>query len=302
MKNFCNFFFKEKFGLLFMKKKCSSGIGGQAVIEGVMMKGDSSYSVAVRKPDGKIVIQKKNFVSLSKKKKFFSLPFLRGFVQLSEMLVVGMKSLIWSANISEEKESDKLNKKEIGLTLFISILLTVGIFIVLPYYATKIFVSSQGFLFNLIDGFFRVFVFFAYLLFVSSLKDMKRIFQYHGAEHMSVGCYEAKKPLTPENCRNFAKEHPRCGTSFLVYVIVVSILVFSVIKTNVWYLNIGLRILLIPVIIGVSYEVLKFASKYKKFLFFRILILPGLWTQRITTKKPDDKHLEVAIAALKEVI
>jgi len=266
------------------------------------MKSDTAYAVAVRKPDDKIITKKKRFTSLSKKYKILNLPFVRGVIQLGEMLVIGMKTLIWSADVAEEKEDEKLNKKEIGITLLIAILLTIGIFIVLPYYATKLFVEKHGLFFNIIDGVMRVLVFFAYLIIIGLFKDMRRVFQYHGAEHMAVGCYEDNKPLTPKNCRKYSRLHPRCGTSFLLYVIVISILAFSIIKTDVWYVNIGIRILFIPLIVGVSYEILKLASKYEHNFFFRILIMPGLWTQRITTKKPDDKQLEVAIAALKEVV
>ena len=272
------------------------------MIEGVMMKSDNAYSIAVRKPDGKIVTKKKRFRSLCQKYKILSIPFVRGVIQLAEMLVIGMKALIWSADVAEEKESEKLNKKEVGFTILIAILLTIGIFIVLPYYATKIFVSKHGVFFNIIDGIIRVIVFFAYLIIIGLFKDMRRVFQYHGAEHMAVGCYEAKKPLTPKNCRKYSRLHPRCGTSFLLYVIVISIIAFSIIKTDLWYVNLGIRILFIPLIVGVSYEILKLASKFEHNIFFRILILPGLWTQKITTKKPDNKQLEVAIAALKKVL
>jgi len=267
-----------------------------------MMKGDKAVAVAVRRPDGKIIAKKQRFVSLSKRNKLFNLPFVRGVVQLAEMLVVGIRALIWSADVAEEKESEKLNKKEIGLTLLIAILLTIGIFVVLPYYAAKFLVPKHGMLFNAVDGIFRVIVFFSYLMAISLFKDMKRVFQYHGAEHKSVACFEAGKPLTPKNCKKFSKEHPRCGTSFLVYVIVVSIIVFSMVKSDVWYVNLGMRILFIPLIVGVSYEILKLAAKFENNVFFRLLILPGLWTQKITTKEPDEKQLEVAIAALKKVI
>lgn len=281
---------------------CKKQVGGQAVIEGVMMKSSEAYSIAVRKPDNTIEVTKKPFTSLSKKYKFLNLPFLRGVVQLFEMLVIGVKALTWSANVAEDKEDEKLSKKEIGFTFLISIIMTIGLFIVLPYYATKLFVSQNGFIFNLIDGLARILVFFAYLIIISLFKDMKRVFQYHGAEHMSVGCYESGKELTPENCLLYKKEHPRCGTSFLVYVIILSILAFSLVKTDVWYINIGIRILFIPLIAGVSYEILKLSAKFKDNIIFKLMLLPGLWTQKLTTRTPDNKQLEVAIVALKEVI
>ncbi len=283
-----------------MKK--TKPVGGQAVIEGVLMKDDKAYAIAVRKPNNKIITKKKRYISLCKTNKILALPFIRGIIQLSEMLVIGIKALIWSADIAEDKKSEKLNKKEVGLTLLIALAFTIGLFVVLPYYAAKIFVAKQGVFFNLIDGLIRVLVFFAYLIIIGLFKDMKRVFQYHGAEHMTVACYEANKPLTPKNCRKYSRLHPRCGTSFLLYVIIISILAFSIVKTNVWYVNLGIRILFIPFIVGVSYELLRLADKFKKNIVFKLLILPGLWTQKITTKKPDNKQLEVAISALKKLI
>ncbi len=283
-----------------MKK--TKPVGGQAVIEGVMMKDDKAYAIAVRTPKGKIITRKKRYLSLCKTNKILALPFIRGIIQLGEMLVIGIKTLTWSADIAEEKKSEKISKKELGITLLIALAFTIGLFVVLPYYATKLVVTKHGVFFNLIDGIIRVAVFFAYLIIIGLFKDMKRVFQYHGAEHMSVACYEARKPLTPKNCKKYSRLHPRCGTSFLVYVIVISIIAFSLVKTDLWYVNLGIRILFIPLIIGVSYEFLKLATKFKNNIIFKILILPGLWTQKITTKKPDNKQLEVAIVALKKII
>jgi len=274
-------------------------IGGQAVIEGVMMKSDSKVAVSVRKKK-KIVTERMRYRPISKKYKILTLPILRGVVNLIEMLVLGMKALTWSAN-QQSGEDEQISRKEIGITMVIATAATVLIFIVAPYYLTKLFIKDTNFLFNLLDGVFRIIIFFLYLVLIGLMADMKEIFRYHGAEHKSVNCYEAGVPLTPKNAKKYPKEHIRCGTSLLVIVIVVSILLFSLIRDPRWYVNIPLRILFVPLIAGIGYEAVKIAYRFRKNPLIKIIILPGIWTQKLTTKEPSLKQLEVAIKALNAV-
>lgn len=274
-------------------------IGGQAVIEGVMMKSDSKVAVSVRKKN-KIVTEMMRYRPISKKYTIFTLPILRGVVNLIEMLVIGMKALTWSAN-QQSGEDDQISKKEIGITILIATAATVLIFIVAPYYLTKLLIKETNFLFNLVDGVFRIIIFFLYLVLIGFMADMKQIFRYHGAEHKAVNCYEAGVPLTPKNAKKYPKEHIRCGTSLLVIVIVVSILLFSLIKDPRWYVNIPLRILFVPLIAGIAYEAVKIASRFKNNALVKIILAPGIWTQKLTTKEPTLKQIEVAIKALNAV-
>ncbi|MBW2973976.1 DUF1385 domain-containing protein [Candidatus Woesearchaeota archaeon] len=274
-------------------------IGGQAVIEGVMMKSDSKVAVSVRKK-GKIKTKRMRYKPISRKYTIFKAPILRGVVNLIEMLVLGTKALAWSANEQAEK-SEKISKKEIGITMLVSLLATIVIFIIAPYYLTRLFIEQTNFLFNLVDGIFRVIIFFAYLVLIGFMSDMKEIFRYHGAEHKAVNCYEAGVPLTPKNAKKYPKEHIRCGTSLLVIVIVVSILLFSLIKDPRWYVNIPIRILFVPLIAGIAYEAVRIASRFKKNPLVKIIIMPGIWTQKLTTKEPTLKQIEVAIKALNTV-
>lgn len=273
-------------------------VGGQAVIEGVMMRGKKSYVIAVRK--GKSIKIKKEKVPKSKYK-FFKLPVVRGFVNLVEFLIIGMKALEWSSKQSLDDE-EEISKKEIGFAFVFALALSVLLFIVAPFFLTKLVSNDPGFWFNLIDGFFRIAIFVLYLLFISLFKDVKILFKYHGAEHMAINCYEAGKKLSVKNARKFSRLHPRCGTSFLIIVLIVSILVFSVIVDNRWQVKLLSRIVLIPVIAGVSYEILKLSSKVKDNFIVKILIAPGLLVQRLTTSEPDDKQLQVGVRSLQEVL
>ncbi len=277
-------------------------LGGQALIEGVMMKTPTHISAAARTPKGKIVTIKKKHVALSQRNWFCKLPFIRGIVSLGEMLVVGIKMLNWSADQQAEKKSDKLGPWEAGFTIFFSIALAIGLFVIAPYYLARFFIETRGVQFNLIDGVFRVAIFLGYLWIIGMFKDVHRMFQYHGAEHMAVHCHEAEKKLTPENVKKYSPVHPRCGTSLLMFVIILSIIVFSLIKDPRWYVNVPLRIVLIPLIAGISYELLKLSARWPKNIVLKILMQPGLWVQKITTKKPAKDQIEVAIAALKRVV
>jgi len=276
-------------------------IGGQALIEGVMMKSPTAVAAAARTPKGKIVHTKKKHISLTQRSLFYRLPLVRGVVSLGEMLVLGIKMLNWSADQQAEKDSEKLKPWETGVTLFVSITLAIGLFVVAPYWLTRFIVSSQGTLFNLIDGIFRVALFIGYVWAIGLFKDIRRMYQYHGAEHMAVHCNEASLALTQQNVRKFSPVHPRCGTSLLMFVIIVSIIVFSLVKDPRWYVNVPLRIILIPLIAGVSYELLKLSARWPNNFVLKSLMLPGLWVQKITTRRPKKDQIEVAIAALKQV-
>jgi uncharacterized protein YqhQ len=296
-----------------MKK---TDIGGQAVIEGVMMRGHKSYAIALRK--GKDIIIKKEYaVPLTKKNKFFSLPFIRGTFALIDSLVVGIKSLTYSAEAFEEDESyetkfDTFLKKVFGerledvmmyFSIIVSLVLSIVIFFIGPTYIadyTKIF-TQNTMVINFVEGLVRVLIFIAYLLLIAQMKDIKRIFEYHGAEHKAIHCLEHGEELTVENARKYTTLHPRCGTNFLFIVMIVSIIVFSFLKWPSLYIRIASRILLLPVVAGISYEVIKWAGKSDDKIL-SLFIYPGLMLQKITTREPDDSQLEVAIASLKSVL
>jgi uncharacterized protein YqhQ len=274
-------------------------LGGQAVIEGVMMRAGNEVAVAVRKPNGKIIVRKERIIPLSKKFPVLKLPLLRGVIALYDSLVIGTKTLIFSAEESTDGK-EKITSKELYITFGIAIFFVIGIFVLLPLFLASL-TRQSGVSFNIIDGVLRLVFFITYLLAIASFKDVRRMFEYHGAEHMSVHCYEAKKPLTVENVRKFETAHARCGTSFLIIVLLISILVFSIVNPANFLLKFLSRILLIPVIAGISYELLRFSARFSNNFLGRAISYPGIMLQRITTKKPDDGQIKVAIAALKAV-
>jgi uncharacterized protein YqhQ len=273
-------------------------IGGQAVMEGVMMASRKKVAVAVRKEDNKIKlkIEKRSKIS----EKFKKGIFLRGLITLFEMLYLGTKALIWSSNESLE-EDEQIGGWGVFFMLLISFSMAIGLFILLPLWLSKIVGEDSRILFNLVDGIWRIIIFVGYIWFISRFKDVKRIFQYHGAEHKSVSCYEAKKSLTVKNVKKFSTVHPRCGTSFVFIVLIISILLFSIVWSESWWLKFLYRIILIPVIAMISYEILRFSDKFKKNKIISFLVRPGLWIQKLTTQEPDDKQIEVAIKALNAV-
>jgi uncharacterized protein YqhQ len=276
-----------------MKNK---SVGGQAIIEGVMMKNENNLAMSVRNQKGKIITKKEKL----KPNKLSKIPIIRGITNLVEMLVLGMKGLVWSSNQSLG-EKEELTTKEIIFVITISMILVVVFFIGLPFYLTKL-VIQKGFWFNVLDGIIRITILVAYMLIISRMQDVKTLFQNHGAEHKTVNCYEANKKLTTQNVKKYSTLHPRCGTSFIIIVLLISIIIFSTITTQNWKLNIALRILLIPIIAGTSYEILKLSAKHEKNIIVKTLIQPGLWLQKITTKEPDNKQIEVAITALKTAL
>lgn len=294
-----------------MEKMMTQGriksIGGQAVIEGVMMKAPKNWTVAVRDRKGGIHIKKERLTEIPR---FLKLPVLRGIVALFHALMLGMQAIEFSASKAYEEETEEsMGKFSIAATIFVSILLGIGLFILLPLYATKLAglvfedIAKNSLLFNLTDGVLRVFVFLAYVLMIGLWKEMARIFMYHGAEHKVIHAYEEGKELTIENVKTNSPLHPRCGTSFLMIVMVVSILVFSFIPQHWPFLyKFVSRLALIPLIAGSSFEFLKLSSRWSRNPVMHMLISPGLLLQRLTTREPDDAQLEVALSALREVL
>ncbi len=281
------------------KKKLQ--VGGQAVIEGVMMKSPSKISVAVRKPNGKISVKVNRHKSFTKKHALLGIPVVRGFVELVDMLIIGVKALTYSANEASD-DDEQLSNGELTLTFVIAAAFAIGLFVALPLFIAKKITPGTGTWFDLTDGILRLCIFVIYVYLISRLKDMRTVFQYHGAEHCAVHCYEDGKKLTPANVMKYSTLHPRCGTSFLVIVIAISIIVFSFIRDPRWIVKFVSRIVLLPVIAGLGYEILKLGSKFEKNPVMQVIIKPGLWVQKMTTRKPTKKQVEVAIAALARVI
>ena len=284
-----------------MKKQVKQAIGGQAVIEGVMMKSKKKLAIAVRKPNKKIALKKQNLDSRLYRNIFFRIRFIRGIFILIETMIIGINALSYSANESIDKKEEKLGKGTIAITIGVAALLAVGLFIVLPLFLTRLITESNGVLFNLIDGVIRIGMFLAYIGGISLMKDVRRLFQYHGAEHKSVFCYESGKKLTVKNAKKFSCLHPRCGTTFIIIVLVLSILLFSLITSPSWVAKLLIRLAFLPIIAGLSYEFIRWGSKHYNNPVVKVLIAPGLAMQLLTTREPDNKQIEVAIKALKAV-
>ena len=348
-----------------MEKKMTS-IGGQAIIEGVMMKGPSKIAMAVRKPDGEIIIEEKESKGIGK---WAKVPIIRGVIAFVSSMVIGVQALMFSAKFfdieddedtkqnskkktanlndnaeednkeSEEhltekrealkentqnkhsKKADKKSNKDSNQaenslsdaalygTVFVSLIISIGLFMLLPNFIADLVVpEGQTTLYNVIEHLIKIVIFLGYLIGVSKMKDIQRVFEYHGAEHKSIFCYENGEELTVENVKKHSRFHPRCGTSFLLFVIIVSIIFFSFLPRITGYvrivnilLNMGIRLLLMPIVAGISYEIIKFAGKSKN-KYVQLLNKPGMWLQRLTTREPDDSQIEVAIASLKAVI
>jgi len=279
-------------------------IGGQAVLEGVMMRAPRSLAIAVRRPSGDISVKSETVVPLSERFPIVKLPIVRGAVALFSSLIIGIKALNFSANeaLAEEDEKEELSDWAIGGTMAAAFGFGILLFFIMPLYLTKLMVPVIGdsnIVFNLVDGVIRVAVFLIYIVAISRMADIQRVFQYHGAEHKSIFAFEAGEELTVDNVRKYSCLHPRCGTSFLLIVMLVSILVFSLIpKLWPFYLKAGSRIVLLPVIAGLSYEVLKWTAKHDSHPLVKMIISPGLALQRLTTREPDDSQLEVAIRSM----
>lgn len=283
------------------KKKLS--VGGQAVIEGVMMRGQDKIAVAVRQPDGKIAVDVRNVSSIRDKYPILKKPLLRGVVALFESLYEGMKALTYSAQMSGEEE-EQLSDREMVMTILTSVLLAVGLFIVLPTWSMRFLhtLTNDPMLLNLAEGVLRMLIFISYIAAISSMNDIQRVFQYHGAEHKTIYTYEAGLPLKVENVRQFTTLHPRCGTNFLMIVMLISMFIFTFLGWPNLVERILSRVILMPVIAGVSYEIIRFAGAHADNTCVHYAIMPGLLLQKLTTRQPDDSQMEVAIASLKAVL
>ena len=298
-----------------------SGVGGQAVMEGVMMKNQDRYAVAVRKPDHQIDVKVENYKSTIKSEKIRHLPIVRGVVNFVESLVLGMSTLMYSASFFEDEEEDnkkknlseeerkKLEEKEkkqekalMGGTVVFSIVFALALFFALPYFLSGFFhkIIASETLIALIEGLIRLAIFLGYIAIISLTPDIKRVFMYHGAEHKCINCIEHGMELNVENVRKSSRLHKRCGTSFLLIVMLISIVFFMFIRVDSRILQLVLRLLLIPVIAGVSYEFIRLAGRYDNW-FVNALSQPGLWMQRLTTKEPEDDMIEVGIASVEAV-
>lgn len=300
------------------KTKRKTSIGGQALIEGVMMRGPADVAIAVRLPNSEILIDKRKSESVAKKNKILGLPFIRGSVSLIESLITGINALTFSAQFfdaGEEEEpgrfekflmkifGDKVDDVIMGISMVFSFALAIVLFFILPSLVIGLIkkVGINNVFRNFIEGIIRIVFFVIYILLISRMSDIKRVFQYHGAEHKTIFCYENEEELTVENARKYSTLHPRCGTNFLFIVMLVSIFVFSFFGWPGLLYRILSRVLMLPVIAGISYEILKYVGKSDS-KFVHMLVYPGLMLQKLTTAEPDDSQLEVAIAALKGVL
>lgn len=316
---------KEKVKIMAKNKEIihKTSIGGQAVIEGVMMRGPQKIATAVRKPDGEIEMEEKP-IGAVRRNKILKLPIIRGCINFFDSMILGIKSLMYSAKFFElddegnqiEEEpgrfekwlntklgSEKATNAVIYIAVVISLIFSVGLFILLPAVISEFI---RGFIKNhmavtAIEGGVRIAIFMTYILLVSRMKDIKRVFMYHGAEHKTINCYECGEELTVENVRKHTRKHPRCGTSFLLIVMVISIVIFWFVTIDNTILRILLKLALLPIVAGISYEIIKFAGRHDNW-FTAAISAPGKWFQAITTNEPDDQQIEVAIAAFKAVM
>lgn len=314
------------------KKLHRTMIGGQAVIEGVMMRGVDKTALAVRKPDGEIYLETWPSISVRGRFSPFRIPFVRGIFNFVEMLISGYKTLTKSAEIAseevsaesgtteqpadttaaepvkvKEKEESGISKAAMGGLTVLSLLLGLAIAVLLFVVAPTMLVGKTdrfvhwGMFRTLVEGIIKIIVFIAYLALTSLMKDIQRLYQYHGAEHKTIACYEHGAALTPENARKYTRFHPRCGTSFLLIVMIVSIILYSFLTWKTLWLRIVLKLVLLPLVVGISYEIIKFAGRHDNSVM-RFLLAPGLWLQRLTTREPDDSQLEVAIRSIEAVL
>ena len=298
------------------RKSRYSGIGGQAVLEGVMMKNKEKYAVAVRKPDGEIEVEVETYQGLVHGSRIKELPFIRGIFNFLDSLILGTRALNYSASFYEEEDGketkfdkamDKMSggngeKLLSGIVTVISVVLAVGIFIVLPYFISSLFESfiRNRSLMAIIEGVIRIALFLLYVWGISAMKDIRRLYQYHGAEHKCINCIEKGRPLTVHNVMRSSRLHKRCGTSFIFFVMLVSIVLFFFIQVDNVAEKVILRVLLMPVVAGISYEIIRLAGRTDN-VFIKILSAPGMWIQRMTTKEPDESMAEVAIASVEAV-
>ena len=288
------------------REKVYSGIGGQAVLEGIMMKNSEKYAVAVRKPDGEIELLKEEYKNSELMKRLSGIPFVRGVFNFVDSLRLGMKCLNFSASFYEDEEETQMSESKEKLVntlvMVVSFALAIGIFIVLPYFLSSLFkkLITNSTVIVLLEGVIRIGIFLGYVSLISLLEDIRRLYQYHGAEHKCINCLEHGKPLTVENVKESSRLHKRCGTSFIFFVMLVSIVLFFFIRVDNVLMKVGLRLLLLPVVAGISYEIIRLAGRSENVLV-KIISAPGMLIQRMTTKEPDEKMIEVAIAAVEAV-
>lgn len=293
-----------------------SGIGGQAVLEGVMMKNRDKYAVAVRKPNGEIDVEVEEYKGVCGDKKFAKLPFIRGVFAFIDSLILGMKVTTYSASFYEE-EDEKPSKTEgklekllgnkaddimMTFTVILSVIIAVALFMLLPLFLSDLlgkYIRNASVI-AIIEGLIRILIFIAYIAGISLMKDIKRLYMYHGAEHKCINCIEKGRPLTVKDVKRSSRQHKRCGTSFLLFVVLVSVIVFFFIRVDNMALKLVLRIALVPVIAGISYEIIRLAGRSDN-IVVRIISAPGLWMQKLTTKEPDEDMIEVAIASVEAV-
>jgi uncharacterized protein YqhQ len=284
-------------------------VGGQAVIEGVMMRSPSALAIAVRKPNGEIVVQTKPVTALSSRPKIFQLPVMRGIVNLFQAITLGVQSLNFSANQSLAEEDTPVGVWTMSFIMILAFGLGIVLFVYVPLLLTQLLknvlpiVSNSTVLFNLVDGVIRIAIFLIYILSISTIKELRRVFEYHGAEHKAIYTYEHGEDLTAERAEKYSTLHPRCGTNFLLIVMLLSILVFSLLRSDApFYMKFLIRVVFVPLIAGISYEIIRYAAKNQHKAWIRWITKPGLSLQKITTKPPSADQLEVALRALQEVL
>lgn len=294
-----------------------SGVGGQAVLEGVMMKNKDKYAVAVRKPDGEIDVQVENYKGIAGDNKIAKLPFIRGVFAFVDSLILGMKVTMHSASFYEDEEEEKPSKTEeklekalgkksddimMGFTVALSVILAVALFMVLPFLASDFlgnYIMNESVI-AILEGVIRIAIFVGYIVAISLMKDIKRLYMYHGAEHKCINCIERGRPLNVKNVMRSSRQHKRCGTSFLLFVVLVSVIIFFFIRVDNMALKLVIRLALVPVIAGISFEIIRIAGKSNNILV-RIISAPGMWMQKLTTKEPQEDMIEVAIASVEAV-
>lgn len=276
--------------------------GGQAVIEGVMMRGRQKVAIAVRKPDNKILIEERLVTSVTQKLPFLKWPLLRGTVMLFESLILGVQALVFSASQAAEGEGQELSSREVALSVGLAMFLGILLFVVAPTAIARLLYGFSTLFVNIGEGILRIVIFLLYIVGISRIKEIQRVFQYHGAEHKAINAFEAGEELTVENARRYSQLHPRCGTSFLLIVMVIMILIFGLLGKPSLLVRIVSRIVLLPVVAGLSYEVLKLSGKYCHTWLMKIIIAPGMWLQRLTTREASDSQIEVALQALRAVL
>jgi len=277
--------------------------GGQAVIEGVMIRGQKAVVTVVRRPGGGLIIQTKPLASIYTGW-MRRTPLMRGIIVLIEAMVIGIKSLLYSANVALEEEEEEISGKTVWAMIAIALVVAVVLFLIIPLFLTRTInpYISSSLVFHLIEGFVRLAIFIAYLKLVGLMPDIKRVFSYHGAEHKAVNAYEAGVPLEVAEVSKYSTAHMRCGTSFIFVVLCIAIIVFALIGRQALWLMILWRVLLIPVIAAIGYEIIYFGARHIKNVAVRVVLAPGLWLQALTTKEPDDSQLEVALSALKKAV